>query len=213
MTPVPSAGPHTGPGAAAAAGELPPLAREVLLFWFGSIDGQGDSPRSAWFIKDPDLDDSIRLRFGAQVESALAGGLADWADTPPGALARLLLLDQFTRNLFRGSPRTFAGDAQALDLARRMVAAGADQQLPALRRVFVYLPFEHAEDAAAQAESLRLFAALAAQDPSLAHFDDYARRHAVVIQRYGRFPHRNAVLGRNSTPEELDYLSQPGAGF
>lgn len=94
-----------------------------------------------------------------------------------------------------------------------MVARGDNAALPPLRRVFVYLPFEHAEDASAQHESLRLFAALAAAHPTLASYDDYARRHADVIERFGRFPHRNAILGRRSTPEELDYLSQPGSGF
>ncbi len=192
---------------------LPDDAQAVLRFWFGSVDGAGDAPRDAWFRKDPAFDEAIRQRFSPQVELALAGGLADWAVTPEGGLARLLLLDQFTRNLFRGSARSFAGDPQALALAQRMVTGGSDQRLPALRRVFVYLPFEHAEDAPAQAESLRLFSVLEQAQPSFAGYADYARRHAEVIERFGRFPHRNALLGRSSTAQELEYLAQPGAGF
>jgi uncharacterized protein (DUF924 family) len=188
---------------------IDPRAAEVLDFWFGVTD----AARDEWFRKDDAFDASIRERFGASVEQALAGGLAGWEHTAHDALAVLLLLDQFTRNIFRGTPRAFAGDARALALARAMVARGDDVALPPLRRVFVYLPFEHAEAAHAQRESLRLFGALAAAHPSLATFDDYARRHAVVIERFGRFPHRNAILGRPSTPEEIAYLRQPGSGF
>ena len=120
----------------------------------------------------------------------------------------MLLLDQFTRNIHRGTPRAFAGDALALATARAMVARGEDVELSTLQRVFVYLPFEHAEDLAMQHESLRLFEQLGD-----AGFLDYARRHAVVVERFGRFPHRNAILGRASTPEEIEYLKQPGSGF
>lgn len=188
---------------------MDPRAADVLDFWFGT-DG---ASRDEWFRKDPDFDALIRERFGALVEQALAGDLADWEGTADGALARVLLLDQFTRNIFRGTPRAFDGDAQALALARSMVARSADQALPPLRRVFAYLPFEHAEDHAAQRESLRLFGALAAAHPTLASYDDYARRHAVVIERFGRFPHRNAILGRASTPEEVAFLSESGSSF
>ncbi len=188
---------------------IDPRTAEVLDFWFGAAD----TARDAWFRKDPGFDAQIRQRFGPLVELALVGGLADWDAAADAALARVLLLDQFTRNIFRGTPRAFDGDALALALARSMVARGADQALAPLRRVFVYLPFEHAEDAEAQGASLRLFGALAAAHPALASYDDYARRHATVIERFGRFPHRNAILGRPSTPEELAYLSQPGSGF
>jgi uncharacterized protein (DUF924 family) len=178
-------------------------------FWFGATD----APRDAWFRKDPAFDMQIRERFGAHVEQALAGAFDGLDALPADALARVLLLDQFTRNIFRDTPRAFAGDAQALALARTMVARGDDERLSPLRRVFVYLPFEHAEDAAAQRESLRLFGALAARHPALGSFDDYARRHAVVIERFGRFPHRNAILGRASTAEELAFLREPGSSF
>jgi uncharacterized protein (DUF924 family) len=186
-----------------------PQAAEVLHFWFGT----DDTARDEWFRKDAAFDASIAERFATLVEQALAGGLADWDAAADSALARVLLLDQFTRNMFRGSPRAFAGDPRALALARAMVGRGDDATLPPLRRVFVYLPFEHAEDPAAQRESLRLFAALAAAHPALAAYEDYARRHAVVIERFGRFPHRNAVLGRASTADELAFLREPGSSF
>jgi len=128
-------------------------------------------------------------------------------------LAEILLLDQFTRNVFRGTPRAFAGDARALVLAQQLVAGGAHLALHTVQRSFAYLPFEHAEDAALQAESVRLFTALAAADAGRADALDYAVRHQAVIQRFGRFPHRNAILGRSSSAEELAYLAQPGAGF
>lgn len=184
-------------------------AQDVLDFWFGAEDRQ----REVWFRKDAAFDAQVRERFGAKIEDALAGRLEDWDATADGALARVVVLDQFTRNAFRGSARAFAGDVQALAGARAMVARGDDLALPPLRRVFVYLPFEHAEDRAMQAQSLRLFGALALQAPSLSGFADYAQRHADVIERFGRFPHRNAALGRTSTDEERAYLAQPGSGF
>jgi uncharacterized protein (DUF924 family) len=181
----------------------------VLRFWFG------DAPaaRAEWFKKDAAFDALIAQRFGALIDQALAGGFASWADAPEHALARILLLDQFTRNVFRDTPRAFAGDARALAAARAMVARGHDTALPPLRRAFVYLPFEHAEDLAAQRESLALHAALARDDPALASQEDYAKRHAVIVERFGRFPHRNLVLGRVSTDEELAFLQQPGSSF
>jgi uncharacterized protein (DUF924 family) len=186
-----------------------PRAAEVLSFWFAG----SALPRDEWFRKDARFDALIAERFGALVDDALTGGLAAWAQEASSALAQVIVLDQFTRNIFRDSPRAFAGDALALAAARRMVASGDDQQLPPLHRVFTYLPFEHAEDRLTQAESLRLFAALTGADASLAQFEDYARRHAEVIERFGRFPHRNAVLGRHSTAEELQFLQQPGSRF
>jgi uncharacterized protein (DUF924 family) len=184
-------------------------ADDVLRFWFG------DAPvaRAEWFRKDAAFDALIAERFGALIEQALRGALEAWADAPETAVARILLLDQFTRNAFRDTPRAFAGDAQALAAARAMVARGQDRALPPLRRAFVYLPYEHAENRAAQRESLVLHAALVRDDPSLASQETYARRHAEIIERFGRFPHRNLVLGRVSTDEELAFLQQPGSSF
>lgn len=187
---------------------------EVLEFWFGPPELSDTEAVSArWFGKDPAFDAQIRERFGALIEQALADELRDWAWQPGPALARILLLDQFTRNAFRDTARAFAGDALALAAARSMVAQAQDQALPPLRRVFVYLPFEHAEDRAAQAESMQLFTRLAEEAPGLSGYAEYARRHQEIVERFGRFPHRNALLGRESTPEEFTFLQQPGSGF
>ncbi len=186
-------------------------AAPVRHFWFG--EPQTTTPLATWFRKDAAFDDQIRARFGALIETALAGGLQAWDSTPVGTLARILVLDQFTRNAFRDSARAFAGDALALAAAQALVAGGGDQALTPLQRWFVYLPFEHAEDLAAQRQSMALFTALAEQHPGLADARHWAQKHFEVIERFGRYPHRNALLGRASTPEELAYLQQPGAGF
>ncbi|UUX94106.1 DUF924 family protein [Aquabacterium sp. J223] len=187
---------------------------EVLDFWFGPAHSAASfEANPAWFRKDPAFDAEIARRFGATIEQALAGGLADWQLHPAAALARILVLDQFTRNAFRDTPRAFAGDALALAAARQLVAAGDDRRLPPLRRVFAYLPFEHAEDRAMQAEALRLYGDLAEEVPALAGYLDWARKHAEVVERFGRFPHRNEVLGRPSSTEEEAFLRQPGSRF
>jgi uncharacterized protein (DUF924 family) len=186
-------------------------ANDVLAFWFGPA--LADEQRPEWFKKDAAFDAQICARFGALVEEALAGGLRHWDAAPRWAVARILLLDQFTRNAFRGYAKSFAGDAQALAAARNLVARGDDRQLNGVMRSFVYLPFEHAEERAAQAESLRLFAALGADHPKLAGLLEWARKHEVIVARFGRFPHRNAVLGRASTAEEEAFLKEPGSSF
>jgi uncharacterized protein (DUF924 family) len=186
---------------------------DILAFWFA--DGP-DAFRQAWFQRDHGFDAEIRTRFGALVVPAREGALDDWAATAEGALALFLVLDQFPRNLFRGSAEAFASDAHALHLARRLVIGQRkDLTLTPTQRVFLYLPFEHAEEMAAQDQSVALFEGLR-DDPAHAKASgtiDYAWRHRAVIARFGRFPHRNAVLGRESTPAELTYLAQPGAGF
>ena len=192
----------------------PAEAQAVLDFWFGPEGSVAHgSQRKEWFAKDDAFDASIAERFGATVEQALRGELDAWADEPRSALARILLLDQFTRNAFRGTPRAFAGDPQALAAASTMVGARQDEQLPAFMRAFVYLPFEHAESMAMQDEAVRLFTRMAAADPAFASMLDYAHRHRAVIERFGRFPHRNAILGRRSTAEEIAFLEQPGSSF
>ena len=186
----------------------------VLDFWFGepASDGYG-AARKVWFSKDVAFDRRIEESFGPAVEQALRGALDAWGVFPRSALARIVLLDQFTRNIFRGDKRSFAGDPQALEAASAAVDAGFDAALPPFMRAFFYMPFEHTEAQSLQDESVRLFARLAAEAPE---FDDmlaYARRHRDVIARFGRFPHRNAVLGRPSTREELAFLAQPGSRF
>ena len=166
-----------------------------------------------WFRKDEAFDAHIRARFGALIDAAIEGGLRAWEATPHGALARLIVLDQLTRNVYRGTPRAFAGDAQALALAVALTQAGQDRLLPPMLRAFAYLPFEHAEDLAMQARAVELFQLLSQAQPGFDGMLDYAQRHQEVIARYGRFPHRNAILGRPSTPEEVEFLRQPGSSF
>jgi uncharacterized protein (DUF924 family) len=191
-----------------------PEAADVLDFWFGA-PGSSDhgTNRPEWFRKDAGFDAAIRVRFGPLIERALRGELEDWADSPESALAQVIMLDQFTRNAFRDTPRAFAGDARALAAASAMVGARQDEALPALQRSFVYLPFEHAEGIAMQEEALRLYKRLVAVAPERASSLDYAQRHHAIIQRFGRFPHRNRTLGRQSTAEEVEFLKGPGSGF
>jgi uncharacterized protein (DUF924 family) len=187
--------------------------REVLDFWFGAPGTAAyGQARKAWFVKKPAFDAQVRERFLGLHAQGLAGGLAPWQESAQSLLALIILLDQFSRNMFRGQPESFAGDPQALAAARLMVARGWDAPLLPVLRGFVYLPYEHAEDAAAQEESLRLFGTL----PMGAERDDllqWARKHHEVIRRFGRFPHRNRILGRISTPEEQAFLKQPGSRF
>ena len=189
-------------------------AQAVLDFWFLPPDNPGyGQSRAEWFRKDEAFDARIAERFGALIDDALAGGLRAWEATPHGALARLIVLDQLTRNVHRGTPRAFAGDAQALALAQSLTEQGLDQQLPPMLRAFAYLPFEHAEDLAMQARAVELFQLLSQAQPGFESMLDYAQRHQEVIARFGRFPHRNAILGRASTPQEVEFLRQPGSSF
>ena len=189
--------------------------QDVLDFWFlpASDPGYG-KPRAEWFRKDAAFDAAIRQRFGALIALAVDGGLQEWdSQGPEGKLARILVLDQLTRNSARGTPDSFAGDALALAAARELVDGGDDRKLMPLQRSFAYMPFEHAEDPAMQELAVKLFSELTQQSPGFESSLDYARRHRDVITRFGRFPHRNAILGRASTPDELAFLAQPGSGF
>lgn len=187
--------------------------RDVLDFWFR--EGL-DIARKAWFLRDDAFDEAIRTGFGELVTPAREGRLDAWSATPEGSLALLILLDQFPRNLFRGSPETFASDSKARAVARDVVLhRKQDLALGPTARIFFYLPFEHSEEMADQDLSVALFEGLrdhpAHRAPEGAI--DYAWRHWRVIRRFGRFPHRNAALGRANTLAEADYLAQPGAGF
>jgi len=197
---------------------IDPQAAAVLAFWFGEpASAERGTYRALWFEKSEATDRDIADRFGALIERALRGELADWAQAPESALAQIVLLDQFTRNVFRDTPRAFAGDARALAAATAMVGRRQDEALPALQRSFVYMPFEHAEGLGAQDEAVRLFTRLLEStpdaSPGLRSMLDYAEKHRAVIRRFGRFPHRNAVLGRHSTPDEVAFLQQPGSRF
>ena len=179
---------------------LDPRADAVLEFWF-----HGDESRMAWFRKDPDFDAEIRQRFLDLWMQAHEGGLDAWCAGPESALAYIVVCDQFPRNMFRGEARAFATDAKALAAARNFVGQDWHAGLPAVRQLFVYLPFEHSEDLADQQRALELFAG---------HSNyEYAVKHWEIIRRFGRFPHRNAALGRATTPEEAVFLEQPGSSF
>jgi len=175
---------------------------DVLDFWFA------ESTRPSWFARSEAFDALVRAKLGPLHERAVRGELDTWGAEPRAALALVLLLDQAPRNLHRGSARSFASDAAALRHARAIVDAGLDQNLSEVEKVFLYLPFEHSESLADQDRCLALTAAMI--DPL---WHNFAEKHQVVIARFGRFPHRNAVLGRESTPEELEFLQQPGSGF
>jgi len=196
---------------------LDPAARAVLNFWFGepgSPEFGEASPR--WFNGGDAFDAHIEARFGATLEAARRGECDAWQATPLGALALVIVLDQFSRNVHRGRAQAFEADARALHVARELVASGAHWDLPTPEhRAFAYLPFEHAESLDAQRESVRLFEAHAREtgQTSKGSYVDYAHRHAAVIERFGRFPHRNAAFGRHSTEEELAFLGEPGSSF
>lgn len=194
---------------------LDPAAAEVFSFWFGGSgeDQSYAARRKLWFGKAPDFDRAITDRFRSLTEQAAAGELDGWQRSPQGALALLILLDQFPRNIYRGKPGAFASDLKALAVAKTAIDRGFDQQLEPIQRIFMYLPLEHSEMPANQARSVALFHELAAAAPELQDTLDYAIKHQVVVDRFGRFPHRNEILGRPSTPEESEFLKQPGSSF
>ncbi len=180
----------------------------MLDFWFGApISRERGRPRKQWFQKSEPFDAEIRRRFLATWERAARGEFARWQATPLATLALVVTLDQFPRNMFRGTARAFASDSLALAAARETIAREFDRLLSPVERSFVYLPFAHAEDLAAQRRSLVLFHASDRENV------ESARRHYEIIARFGRFPHRNAVLGRESTTEEIEFLKQPGSSF
>jgi uncharacterized protein (DUF924 family) len=188
-------------------------AAALLDFWFGPPGSdEREQSRAVWFASEPSFDAACRQHFLADHERAAAGSLTHWQAAPESCLALILLLDQLPRNLFRGSPLAYASDPLARQVARQALAAGFDACLPPVWRCFLYLPFEHSEDLADQAMSLRLYAGLP-EDEDKPEQLDYARRHYEIIARFGRFPHRNAILGRASTAEEEAFLRQANASF
>jgi uncharacterized protein (DUF924 family) len=188
-------------------------ATALVDFWFGPPRSPTRfGQRDVWFKGDPAFDQQIRDQFGALRARAAAGDCADWVLEAEPCLALILMLDQLPRNLFRGQAQAFATDSMARDAARAALSRGFDRSLPASWRQFIYLPFEHSEDLADQELSVKLAAGLA-RDPAFAGTLDYARRHQAIIARFGRFPHRNAALGRKSTAEEEAFLKEPGSSF
>ena len=175
---------------------------EVLSFWF-----EENGPEQ-WWRSDPQFDAAIRSRFGALHDEAVQGELHGWRDTPEGRLAELVVLDQFSRNLYRDDPRAFAADGMALTLAQEAVRIGADQAVPPVQRQFFYMPYQHSESRRIHRAAVPLFESLDVPE-SL----DFERRHKAIIDRFGRYPHRNLVLGRSSTEEEIAFLREPGSSF
>ncbi|SAK40779.1 DUF924 family protein [Caballeronia ptereochthonis] len=192
---------------------IDPRAQEILDLWFGAPDSpEFGTDRKLWWKKKPAFDSLLSERFGALLEAAHEGGLQAWERTPLSMLALIVLLDQFSRNCFRNTPRAFAGDDRALALARTLVDRGDDRRLPsAYHRAFAYMPFEHDESMESQREALRLFAKLT-DETGVTSFYESAVEHAEVIERFGRFPHRNRILGRDMRPEEEAWLAKHG-GF
>jgi uncharacterized protein (DUF924 family) len=186
---------------------------EILDFWFGREGEEGYGLfREAWFTKDPGFDREVRDRFEGTYEEAAAGRLNHWKDEARSCLALIILLDQFPRNMFRGDPKTYAADDKALEAARHAVEHAYDRELPPYGRMFVYLPFEHSEDLEDQRLSVELFRGLAGEMGS-EDLLGYAVRHLEIIERFGRFPHRNEMLGRATTPEEAEFLRGPDSSF
>ena len=193
----------------------------VLEFWFGAdADDAAVAKTQAklWWSKNVDIDSEIRRRFEDGVRAAAEGQLDDWAAIPRGALALIILTDQFPRNIYRDTPQAFAYDAKALGWCLDGLARRSDLQLRPIERVFFYLPLEHSESVAHQERSVRcfeeLFAAVALeQKQGYVEYLDFARRHRDIIARFGRFAHRNKILGRESTPEEIAFLAEPGSSF
>ena len=176
--------------------------RSILHFWFTEL-----TPKQH-YAKDAALDDAIRSRFGATLEAAARCELFAWRATPEGRLAEVLVLDQFSRNIYRDTARAFAQDALALALAQELVARGQDRSLPLAQRSFAYMPYMHSESALIHAQAVALFS-----QPGMEDSLRFEQRHQAIIARFGRYPHRNALLGRASTPEELAFLREPGSAF
>lgn len=187
--------------------------QEILEFWFGPIDSPNyGQAQDFWFIKDAALDLELTTRFLAVYQQAARRELMAWENTPLSSLALTIVLDQLPRNLFRNTPQAFDTDPLALTVARNAIAQEFDAQVLPVQRWFFYLPFEHSERLADQETSLQLWDRLR-NDPNSQHAIHYAYRHWEVIARFGRFPHRNQILGRASTPDELAFLEEPGSHF
>jgi len=188
-------------------------ANEILEFWFGKPDeADYGKPRKVWFTKNPEFDQDVRSRFLNDYQQAAAGKLDDWNASPLSCLALIILLDQFPRNMFRGQPQAFATDPQALCYAQHAVAQGFDKELLPVQRWFIYLPFEHSENLAHQRRCIELYQQHS-DDPDMSNAIVYPIKHLEIIERFGRFPHRNTILGRETTPEEAEFLKQPGSSF
>jgi uncharacterized protein (DUF924 family) len=174
----------------------------IVNFWFSDIDP------ALWWRKDDAFDAQVSATFGDLLKLAATGACAPWRESPWGRLAEILVLDQFSRNAYRNTPAAFAQDALALHCAQAAVAVGADRHLPMPKRAFLYMPYMHSEDQAVHQESVRLF-----NQPGLENMLNFAHQHKAIIDKFGRYPHRNSILGRESTAEEIQFLTQPHSSF
>ena len=187
--------------------------QEILDFWFRSEDEEGYGEfREAWFTRDREFDREIRDRFEPVYEEAAGGGLDHWKSEAQSCLALIIVLDQFPRNMYRGDERMYAADEKAREAARHAIEHAYDRELSPYGRLFTYLPFEHSEELDDQRLSVELFRGLATEMGS-EDLLGYAVRHLEIVERFGRFPHRNEILGRRTTPEEAEFLSGAGSSF
>jgi uncharacterized protein (DUF924 family) len=196
---------------------MSPSPQEVIDFWFG-VPGSPEwlQPREEWFRKDPAFDAMIEARFGGLLQRALQGQLEDDLESQQQLvtkLARIIVCDQFSRNVWRDTPRSFALDPIALATSNTLIDTAEERAMPAVQRIFVYMPLMHSESASDQARSVRLFQGLAAESSVACGSLDFAIKHEAIINRFGRFPHRNEILGRRSTDEEVAFLKEPGSRF
>lgn len=179
----------------------------IMGFWFDEAEAE------KWYAKDPQFDQDLTNLFGAAYAAAAVGELEDWAESAAGTVALCILLDQFPRNMFRGTPQAFASDGQALAITEGALARGLDGQMPSAHKQFLYMPLMHSEQLADQERCVTLFRALADADPDYEKAHDFAVAHRDIVVRFGRFPHRNEVLGRESSDEEIAFLKQPDSSF
>lgn len=196
-------------------------AEDILSFWFGEIDGEESFPEEKakmWFSEDENVDSYIRQQFEDYLKSAQKGELSSWLKTPQGFLAYIILLDQFPRNMYRDKPEAYENDTLSLRASLEAIKLGFDKQLKPIERIFIYMPLMHSESLDMQKKCVRCFEELLQDTPEkikdyIANSLHYAKRHMKMIERFGRFPYRNTTLGRESTPEEIEYLKQPDSTF
>lgn len=189
------------------------IVEEILSEWFGPDESPSAAVQKRWWQKDDAFDAHVRDRFGAHIQKALDGDYDDWADETRSALALVILLDQFTRNVSRGTAEMYAGDAKAVHIAEELIARGGDTELDIFERQFLYMPLMHIEDVVGQERCVALFAALSDEDERMKGCHDYAIAHHRIVARFDRFPHRNELLGRESTSQEVEFLKEPGSSF
>lgn len=196
---------------------------QILNYWFDTLD-ENEAPSSdyyaMWFAKRDNIDQYIKINFEEELKSATEGKLKSWENTPRGALALIILLDQFSRNMYRGTVKAFSQDSLALDVCLRGINKGFDKRLHPVERLFFYMPLQHSESLEMQRKSVERFSNLEKLfpiphplAPLISGFKEYADKHCVIIERFGRFPHRNEIIGRESTLEETEFLKKPGSSF